>query len=74
MDTGMGYLLCVLPSRIGLERDIATADAERLGIHSCGDSINGSPIFKLLTREGFMITYLEAGGELRYSRTDRLHE
>jgi hypothetical protein len=62
----------LLPYREGFERNIQLENAELLGIHPCGDSENGLELYKLLTREGFMITYALEDGILHYMHSNRI--
>lgn len=64
----------LLPSRIGLERDLTLAEAEQHFIHPCGDAHQGKVIYKLLTCESIMLTYYEINGMLVYQGTSQLHD
>jgi len=54
-------MLGSLPSGKGYFRAIPVDMAESLGIFSNGDSLDGSPVYKFLSREGVMFTYAQEG-------------
>ncbi len=74
MSSDISWLLPHCHSKEGLERDVSLSEAEELGIHPCGDRKEGRDVYKLLTREGIMITYYREGDSLAYGYSMKLHE
>ena len=64
----------LLPSVKEYERDVSLEEAEKRGIHFCGDYTSQQvEVYKFLACEGVMVTYHRDGDVLRYQKTEALH-
>jgi len=66
-------MLSLLPPIINFQTDLPLHVGERAGANPCGDYEDEKPIYKLLTREGIMITYTLNGTVLEYAGSQKLH-
>jgi hypothetical protein len=57
-------MLDSLPSGKGYFRNIPVSEADALGIFQSGDEINGLAVYKFLSGEGDMFTYVQKGRTL----------
>ena len=69
----MEDILTQLPSIKDLKKTLDIKFAESIGVNPCGDTQDGFPVYKLLTKEGIMITYHRYGGLLFYVISQQLH-
>ncbi|HLC87305.1 MAG TPA: hypothetical protein VJH65_03470 [Candidatus Nanoarchaeia archaeon] len=71
----LNQILSKTPSKKGLEKNMPVDIAENMGIQFCGDKMMFIiQIYKLLTCEGEMLTYLRFFNKLYHYRTNKLHK
>ncbi len=66
-------ILEISPSMKECERNFTIKDGEKIGISSCGEKYKGKEIYKLLTCEGYMLTFLKEKQNLIYMEKMKLH-
>jgi len=74
MEKTLNQILAMLPDKKTFKKRLDLNKGENTGIHPCGDKLFGIiPIYKCLTREAKMVTYLNIGKSLYYWNSKPLH-
>lgn len=74
MGNNLENMLSYLPSGQNFARNINISEANALGIHPSGDTDKGCELYKFLSSEGYMFSYLLVGDTLIFSGKQKIFD